>query len=551
MLIGVDFDNTIACYDLLFHRRALAAGLIEADLPKTKASVRRQVQERHGDLAWQRLQGEVYGPRMQEARLIPGVLEFFRRCRREGIEVRIVSHKTPFGHFDATRTSLPGAALRWMERNRFFETEQTGLTPQMVHFEPTRAAKIARIDRLGCTHFIDDLPEVLLDAEFPPQVDKILLSAEAVPATPQLTRCPDWQAIAALFFDRDDREDAGWNWQALAGLPGATVQPLGGGKNSQVVRIVAADGTSLVGKRYFRHPGDPRDRLGTEMAALELMAGQGIKGVPRVVLCDRQAGAALLEDLGGGQVAHPSTAEVEALVRWLLALQTPSVRQAAADLPPASEAFFSGEEISANLAERLQRLLQPAPDSPVRARMQAFLLEEVAPCMERAKSDGRTALEEAEMGWSAPLPCGERILSPSDFGFHNARRLGEGHLALCDFEYFGWDDPAKTICDFVLHRHPLMQLAEEHRSTFVGKLLAALPEADRLKARCAAYYRLFRLKWCLIMLNGFLPVAGARRRFAGDALASDSAQLARRLDDVRTFFHATERDYERFNRHLA
>lgn len=551
MLIGVDFDNTIACYDLLFHRRALAAGLIEADLPKTKASVRRQVRERHGDLAWQRLQGEVYGPRMQEARLIPGVLEFFRRCRREGIEVRIVSHKTPFGHFDATRTSLPGAALRWMERNRFFETEQTGLTPHMVHFEPTRAEKIARIERLGCTHFIDDLPEVLLDADFPPQVGKILFSAEAVPDTPQLTHCPDWQAIAALFFTAEDREDAGWNWQALAGLPGATVQPLGGGKNSQVVRIVAADGTSLVGKRYFRHPGDPRDRLGTEVAALELMAEHGIEGVARVVLCDRQAGAVLLEDLGGAQVAHPSIAEVGALARWLLALQAPPIRRAAAGFPPASEAFFSGEDISANLAERLQRLLQPAPASPVMAQMQAFLREEVAPTTEQARNAGRSALEQAGMGWGTPLPCGERILSPSDFGFHNARRLPAGRLALCDFEYFGWDDPAKTICDFVLHRHPLMQLAEECWGPFVQKLLAELPEPGRLKARCAAYYRLFRLKWCLIMLNGFLPVAGARRRFAGDVRAGDNDELARRLDEVRSFFHATERDYERFNRHLA
>ena len=54
-------------------------------------------------------------------------------------------------------------------------------------------------------------------------------------------------------------------------------------------------------------------------------------------------------------------------------------------------------------------------------------------------------------GWTfdRPIDPNERSLSPSDFGFHNAIRRADGRLAFVDFEYFGWDDPAKLVADFL------------------------------------------------------------------------------------------------------
>ena len=47
-----------------------------------------------------------------------------------------------------------------------------------------------------------------------------------------------------------------------------------------------------------------------------------------------------------------------------------------------------------------------------------------------------------------PLERMHRCLSPSDFGFHNALIDQRDNVRFCDFEYAGWDDPAKTVCDF-------------------------------------------------------------------------------------------------------
>lgn len=168
MLIGVDFDNTIAGYDAVFAEAAVAEGLLAHGGASTKAAVKAALQAApDGERQWMRLQGRVYGAHMHRARLIDGVAEFFRACRARGVPLRVVSHKTEFGHFDPDRIDLCAAALAWMESQGFFDADGFGFAPDDIYFEPTRTEKVSRIAALGCTHFIDDLMEVFLESGFP------------------------------------------------------------------------------------------------------------------------------------------------------------------------------------------------------------------------------------------------------------------------------------------------------------------------------------------------------------------------------------------------
>ena len=100
-------------------------------------------------------------------------------------------------------------------------------------------------------------------------------------------------------------------------------------------------------------------------------------------------------------------------------------------------------------------------------------------------------------------PSAARTLSPSDFGFHNAIRRAGGGLAFVDFEYFGWDDPAKTIADYLLH--PAMALGDALKRRFADQVQAAfgeLPGSPRARAWCIHG---LGLKWALILVNDFLP----------------------------------------------
>jgi phosphoglycolate phosphatase-like HAD superfamily hydrolase len=202
--VGIDFDNTIVSYDELMYAAALDRGLIADGADRTKRAVRdciRQLPD--GEIEWQKLQALAYGPLMHDAQLIEGVEEFIRECRDRDIAVFIVSHKTEYANYDDTRTNLRAAALDWMTNHRFFDAEGFDLRRADVYFESTRADKIARIERMGCSHFIDDLEEVLLEPLFPARVEKILYAPDVSSvSTTRVTVMSSWQALRDYFFDR-------------------------------------------------------------------------------------------------------------------------------------------------------------------------------------------------------------------------------------------------------------------------------------------------------------------------------------------------------------
>ncbi len=200
--IGLDFDNTIICYDAVFAHAAVQRGLLPAGFRGSKQSVRDAIRQNpEGDLAWQGLQGYVYGKGIGAARPFTGVDRFLRRAQAAGAHLSIVSHKTEHGHFDPDRINLRTAALGWMEAQQFFAADGFALERRDIHFAATRDEKIARIAELRCDTFVDDLEEVFLDPQFPDDVTKILFSENAGPERMPYRVCATWQAIEQAVFE--------------------------------------------------------------------------------------------------------------------------------------------------------------------------------------------------------------------------------------------------------------------------------------------------------------------------------------------------------------
>lgn len=172
--IGIDLDNTLVCYDALFHRLACEHGLIPPTMLPHKQSVRDYIRQHAGDIAWQRLQALAYGTRMGEACLFPQALQVLRCWKEQGHQLAIVSHKTRTSAY-APEENLHTAAVRFLKAAGVLDC----IDAEDVYFLPDRAEKIATIRRLGCSIFVDDLPEVFADATFPPAVCKVLLTALA------------------------------------------------------------------------------------------------------------------------------------------------------------------------------------------------------------------------------------------------------------------------------------------------------------------------------------------------------------------------------------
>jgi hypothetical protein len=204
--IGIDFDHTIVDYDALLFRLARERGLVPPDRSLGKREVRDRIRSLHdGETSWQRLQAEIYGPRMAEADLRPGVVDFVRICRRRGVPAYIISHKTEVAAAGDPNVSLRAAAFAWMDRKGFFRPpihqDGLGFRREEVFFESSRASKIARVRERGCTWFIDDLEEVFREPDFPRGVGRILLAHEgAAPPSEGVFVARSWRDIVRHVF---------------------------------------------------------------------------------------------------------------------------------------------------------------------------------------------------------------------------------------------------------------------------------------------------------------------------------------------------------------
>jgi hypothetical protein len=177
MRIGIDFDNTIACYDGVFHTAALERGLIPADLGRDKNSVRDHLNGSGRKDDFTELQGYVYGARMDLVSPYPGFADFVAAASQAGHELFVVSHKTRHPIL-GPQHDMHAAARGFLTDRGLMGAATEQIDPANVFFELTKDDKVARARQLACDIFIDDLPEILGMAGFPDGMRKILFDPE-------------------------------------------------------------------------------------------------------------------------------------------------------------------------------------------------------------------------------------------------------------------------------------------------------------------------------------------------------------------------------------
>lgn len=511
-VVGIDLDNTIIDYDEALHAIALREGMIPEETRADKTAIRDYLRALpDGEGSWRLLQALAYGREIARAQVMPGALDFVKDCRARGMQVHIVSHKSERATADPDGPSLRQSAIRWLDDKGFFG-EDTGLSPDRVHFGATRAEKVSIIARLGCTFFIDDLPETFEEPAFPAGTKRLLFRRDAHRGASSGKNPGSWTEFRFPSSDESPSEDAS---AAVARFLGAAerVRAIKGGRNSRVYRVTA-QGRDYALKEYFQPAGDERDRMRTEFGALALMRSAGIVAVPDAVELVAEHHCAFYEWIDGARILSDDAtdSDIDEAVSFLAELRGLASSSGHSWRKAASEARYSVADVIGNVEQRL-RALDRAPaaadaQSPFSAFLSGRLRPVAASVIARARADAERSGQ-----YDRELPEADRTLSPSDFGFHNALRRPRGGLAFVDFEYFGWDDPAKTISDFVLH--PAMSLSVEHKRRFARAALDAMRDVPRLPERLEMVYPLFGLKWVLIILNEFLPEHLARRDFAG------------------------------------
>ena len=298
------------------------------------------------------------------------------------------------------------------------------------------------------------------------------------------------------------------------------------GRNSRVWRVSTRKG-HLALKEYFRHPQDPRDRLAAEAGFLRLLNRHTSLRVPQVIAVDEERDLGLYSWLEGKPVEKIKIQYLEQCVAFIAALNQCRQLEDAKQIALASEACFTVQEHLGSVQKRVQLLLE----IDVHSRMHDKTLNWIRNFLEPKLKQLQTELEKREVQTENHLHLREPVLSPSDFGFHNIIEH-KGELGFFDFEYAGWDDPAKLCCDFACQ--PQRPVTTKQAKLFCQLIGKSMKEAN-LSKMFEILLPIYRIKWCCIMLNEFRMTEWARRIHAGE---KDSEQrLKSQFIKTQSYFH--------------
>lgn len=178
MHIGLDFDNTIVCYDKAIALLAEELFTLPEDVARTKLGLREHLRGTGRESEWTAFQGQLYGPGMRYAQPFEDAVTTMQKLSAAGHTLTIVSHRSrrPYA---GPQYDLHEAAMLWIE-GHLQTSDLFKDDTQKAYFMETKEEKIAMITNLGCEVFLDDLPEVIGHPRFPRSTLGLLFKPDAI-----------------------------------------------------------------------------------------------------------------------------------------------------------------------------------------------------------------------------------------------------------------------------------------------------------------------------------------------------------------------------------
>lgn len=311
------------------------------------------------------------------------------------------------------------------------------------------------------------------------------------------------------------------------------LEPLNAGGNNRVFTVHSGS-TKVVLKWYFHDDSDTRDRLGSEYSFLNHAWSLGLRCIPQPIAKDHIKHLALYEFVEGQKIeaSQVDVNLVQQAANFFAQLNSQKSRDTASALPIASEACFSVSMHFSMVEARLERLAQMPIESELDKEAAVFV-KSLKKFWQETKAQLLIGCESLGIAPDVVLPNDGRCLSPSDFGFHNSLLRPDGSVCFIDFEYAGWDDPAKAIGDFF--SHPGVAVPHLEFEPFMAQVLKPFDRAKQMAARVRLLEPISRIKWCCIIMNEFLPDSARRRNFANPSADTQSRKRRQLIKAIQLF----------------
>jgi len=274
--------------------------------------------------------------------------------------------------------------------------------------------------------------------------------------------------------------------------PKNRLQKISGGINSNVY-VCSKESLSCVIKEYPIMERSSHDRLQSEIEFLGFASKVTVGKVPKVIGISPEERCIAMEYIEGKKMGAgdlPTKYDIEDAVRFLEDLNTEKELARKMIHMQAKDGFVSITEHLLCLTERVEKM--SVGHLSIRYRDDASkVVETIKQKLEFVSEGVQNALASEKI--SNLIDSNSLRVSPSDFGFHNAIKTGSGFVFI-DFEFAGWDDPAKIAVDFILQpRNPVTR-----QLTTVMRRLTTSQQFEH--KRLYIILKILLVKWhCIIM----------------------------------------------------
>lgn len=300
-------------------------------------------------------------------------------------------------------------------------------------------------------------------------------------------------------------------------------QKLGGGANNEVF-LINYESKKYVLKIYEKTSSN--SRFTNEKKFYEWTSFINSEQVPSAISWNENTFTALFNYVEGNPLPDAiNLSHIKQTIDFLKDLNSHRENALNYDIPRASD---SGDLFSQYLSvsKRIEILSFSTIHKSVKEEFEQFFNDEFL-CEWKLFQKSFEKKFEKDLEIKKTLGKSSLILSPSDIGFHNCIESMSGQLTFFDFEYAGWDDPAKTVSDFL--RQPRYFIPTVHWKFFIDSISQLTEDPSFFYNRLNVLLPLHNFKWCCIFLNDFLPNHNMRRLKATDQNPNEPENLINQL----------------------
>ncbi len=268
------------------------------------------------------------------------------------------------------------------------------------------------------------------------------------------------------------------------------------GANSFTLKFILNE-SSYVYKRYNQRSNDKRNRFQSEVTALKFFSCENITSVPQLVYIDPDQKFIIYKHIEG-RFIQPQELDQDLIKKALdfyFLLFDVTKKVPIYNIGFASDAYLSIHSHIENINQKLNILKTIQHLNP------NLLEKKILSLWKNVQEQTALSCKKYNIDMKQNLPAEKLLLSQSDVGFHNILYNNSQNISFIDFEYFGLDDPAKLICDFLLQpKIPLSTHLQKIALHYFYTYLS-FEYAKEVLNRSRILFYVIAFKWCIIMLN--------------------------------------------------